>query len=139
VHSKEQIIAWVESGGRSRSQHSQFGRSSSIFVAEAGEAVVDADDAREALTGDKLVGGHFGTSLFGQGVKVKPFGWPNDTAGGQEADRNSHSRQGRGARASRGRASGKHRRKKTAGSAEANLRFHWGAPIVCGARAVGPA
>lgn len=30
VHSKEQIRATDDSGGRSRSQHSQFGRSSSI-------------------------------------------------------------------------------------------------------------
>ena len=30
VHSKEQIIAFSESGGRSLSQHSQFGLSSSI-------------------------------------------------------------------------------------------------------------
>jgi hypothetical protein len=27
VHSKEQIHAWVESGGKSTSQHSQLGRS----------------------------------------------------------------------------------------------------------------
>jgi hypothetical protein len=30
VHSKEQIMASVLSGGRSRSQHSQLGRNSSI-------------------------------------------------------------------------------------------------------------
>lgn len=30
VHSKLQIIASLESGGRSQSQHSQFGRSSSM-------------------------------------------------------------------------------------------------------------
>jgi hypothetical protein len=32
VHSKEQIRASGESGGKSRSQHSQLGRNSSIFV-----------------------------------------------------------------------------------------------------------
>jgi hypothetical protein len=31
VHSNEQILAWVDSGGRSTPQHSQLGRSSSIF------------------------------------------------------------------------------------------------------------
>jgi len=31
VHSKEQILASVDSGGRSLSQHSQLGRNSSIF------------------------------------------------------------------------------------------------------------
>ena len=47
VHSNEQIIACGEPGGRSRSQHSQFGRSSSILVSQAGQAAVDTDDARE--------------------------------------------------------------------------------------------
>lgn len=33
VHSKEQIIASSDAGERSTSQHSQFGRSSSIAIA----------------------------------------------------------------------------------------------------------
>jgi len=32
VHSKEQIRAWSESGGRSRLQHSQLGLNSSIVI-----------------------------------------------------------------------------------------------------------
>jgi len=48
VHSNVQIIAFLESGGRSQSQHSQFGRSWSIGRDQP-EGTIPSLDTRDGL------------------------------------------------------------------------------------------
>jgi len=88
VHSKEQIIACGESGGKSRSQHSQFGRSSSIFISRPGQAVGEPEQGRAegrhlVLRPAKQVTERFlpidhnqGKATNTGGFRCRMWGWP---------------------------------------------------------------